>query len=348
MSGKNIISIIIPIYNVQKLLDRCIESVVCQTYSNLEIILVDDGSSDNSYHVCESYGQKDERIKILKQVNSGASSARNKGLAVAVGEYVCFIDSDDYVEKEYLSSFLVPGLYMNESLLVIQDIRCIAGTSSFLLSYVRSGTGIADAFYGGQIIQYGFPVGKLFNRRIIQENSLSFNVNIHYSEDMVFLLSYINCIEEVYFTCSSCYNYMIDNVGSLSKKYQAYESEILCFTLARGYYDLIAKNHAFPELKIAEDYSILVKFLVRSIKAMYRIDNLMNLENRIKTLKKHIGNGDMQLVINHFIPELWLDKVLIILLRTNRVGVIDLYLRFIFLLRYRFFFFWKNIRGFIK
>lgn len=81
---------------------------------------------------------------------------------------------------------------------------------------------------------------------------------------------------------------------------------------------------------------------------MYRIDNLMNLENRIKTLKKHIGNGDMQLVINHFIPELWLDKVLIILLRTNRVGVIDLYLRFIFLLRYRFFFFWKNIRGFIK
>ena len=226
-----LLTVAIPCYNSSEYMDKSIRSAISGG-DRVEVVVVDDGSSDNSYHVCESYGQKDERIKILKQVNSGASSARNKGLAVAVGEYVCFIDSDDYVEKEYLSSFLVPGLYMNESLLVIQDIRCIAGTSSFLLSYVRSGTGIADAFYGGQIIQYGFPVGKLFNRRIIQENSLSFNVNIHYSEDMVFLLSYINCIEEVYFTCSSCYNYMIDNVGSLSKKYQAYESEILCFTLA--------------------------------------------------------------------------------------------------------------------
>lgn len=343
-----LISVIIPIYNAEKYLDRCINSILMQEYKNYELILVDDGSSDNSYCICEFYHQKDIRIKIQKQVNLGASSARNRGLSVAQGEYICFVDSDDYIEKDYLSSFLVPELCINKNLLVIQDVRCITKDSSFLLSYIKHGTSIADAFYKGQIIQYGFPVGKLFNRRIIQENSLSFNISIHYSEDMVFLLNYMKYMENVYFTCSSSYNYVIDNIGSLSKKYQAYESEILCFATAREYYDLIAKKNTFSGSKIAEDYSVLVKFLMRSIKAMYRVDHLIKFKNRIENLEKHVENGDLQLIIHYFHPELWTDKLFIILLRTSKIRVVDWYLRVIFLLRYRFFFLWKNIRRYIK
>ena len=92
------VSVIIPVYNVEKYLRRCLDSVVGQTYKDLEIILVDDGSTDGSTEICEEYAKKDSRIRFLRKQNGGLSSARNAGLLVATGEYVTFVDSDDYIE----------------------------------------------------------------------------------------------------------------------------------------------------------------------------------------------------------------------------------------------------------
>lgn len=100
MSCKKLISIIIPIYNVEKWLDRCIESVVCQTYSNLEIILVDDGSPDNCPCMCDRWEKRDSRIKVIHKRNGGLSDARNEGLKIATGEYIGFVDSDDWIAPE--------------------------------------------------------------------------------------------------------------------------------------------------------------------------------------------------------------------------------------------------------
>ena len=91
------ISVIIPIYNVEKYLKRCIESIIKQTYSNLEIILVDDGSPDGCAKICDEYKNKDERIVVIHKKNGGLSDARNAGLKVATGEIISYIDSDDYV-----------------------------------------------------------------------------------------------------------------------------------------------------------------------------------------------------------------------------------------------------------
>lgn len=101
---KNIekISVIIPMYKVEKYLKKCIESVIKQTYTNLEIILVDDGSPDNCGEICEEYKKKDSRIKVIHKENGGLSDARNKGIDVATGKYVTFIDSDDFIEKNYV------------------------------------------------------------------------------------------------------------------------------------------------------------------------------------------------------------------------------------------------------
>ena len=96
----NLISIIIPIYNVEQVLKRCIDSVINQTYKNLEIILVDDGSTDNSGKICDEYVLKDKRIKVIHKENGGVSSARNAGLDVVTGEYIGFVDSDDYIERD--------------------------------------------------------------------------------------------------------------------------------------------------------------------------------------------------------------------------------------------------------
>lgn len=97
---QSIISVIIPVYNVEMWLKRCIESVINQTYTNIEIILVDDGSTDKSGLICDSYKSKDQRIKVIHKTNGGLSDARNAGIAIALGEYIGFVDSDDWIEPE--------------------------------------------------------------------------------------------------------------------------------------------------------------------------------------------------------------------------------------------------------
>lgn len=100
--NKELISIVVPIYNVEKYLVKCIESLLKQTYTNLEIILVNDGSTDNSLSLCEEYRKKDNRIKIINKKNGGLSDARNKGIDVATGKYIAFVDSDDYIECDMI------------------------------------------------------------------------------------------------------------------------------------------------------------------------------------------------------------------------------------------------------
>ena len=98
-----LISIVVPVYNVSQYLERCIQSVIYQTYENLDIILIDDGSTDNSGLICDKYAKIDKRIRVLHQQNSGLSAARNAGIEIAKGKYITFIDSDDYVDSDYVS-----------------------------------------------------------------------------------------------------------------------------------------------------------------------------------------------------------------------------------------------------
>ena len=107
---KDLISVIIPVYNVDKYLERCIDSVIVQTYSNLEIILVDDGSNDDSGIICDRYAKFDDRIKVIHKKNGGVSSARNEGIKYCNGKYIGFVDSDDYIDStmyEYLYNLLI-------------------------------------------------------------------------------------------------------------------------------------------------------------------------------------------------------------------------------------------------
>lgn len=99
---EELISVILPIYNVEKYLEKCLKSVINQTYKNLEIILVDDGSKDNSPQICDEYAVKDKRIVVIHKSNGGLSDARNAGIEIAKGKYMTLIDSDDYVEKDYV------------------------------------------------------------------------------------------------------------------------------------------------------------------------------------------------------------------------------------------------------
>lgn len=101
---KDLISIIVPVYNVEEYLEKCIDSILNQTYKNLEIILIDDGSSDNSANICDQYEKKDSRVKVIHKKNSGMSDARNTGMKIANGEYIGFVDSDDYIKQDMIEN----------------------------------------------------------------------------------------------------------------------------------------------------------------------------------------------------------------------------------------------------
>ena len=113
------VSVIIPVYNVEKYLPQCIDSILAQTFTDFELILVNDGSKDCSGNICDEYAQKDSRIVVIHKENGGASSARNRGLDIAKGEWISFIDSDDYVTPNYLSN-LISEAQANCASLVIQ------------------------------------------------------------------------------------------------------------------------------------------------------------------------------------------------------------------------------------
>ena len=100
------VSVIVPVYNTEKYLHRCIESILDQTYKMLELILIDDGSTDSSGIICDEVAQKDTRVKVLHKKNEGAGEARNCGINIAQGEYICFVDSDDYISSRYIEIML--------------------------------------------------------------------------------------------------------------------------------------------------------------------------------------------------------------------------------------------------
>ncbi len=106
IDNSKLVSIIVPVYNVEKFLDHCVETLVNQTYSNIQLILVDDGSTDSSGMICDEWKNKDSRIEVFHQKNQGVSVARNNGIAVAQGDYLCFVDSDDFVTKGYVEDFV--------------------------------------------------------------------------------------------------------------------------------------------------------------------------------------------------------------------------------------------------
>ena len=111
---EKLVSIIVPVYNVEKYLSKCIDSILAQTYKNLEIILVDDGSKDNSGTICDEYSKKDKRIKIIHKPNGGISDVRNHGLKIATGDYIGFVDSDDYIAEDMFET-LVSLLEKNDA-----------------------------------------------------------------------------------------------------------------------------------------------------------------------------------------------------------------------------------------
>lgn len=141
------ISIIIPVYQAEKYLYRCLDSILTQSYSRLEVILIDDGSRDRSPQICDEYAKKDSRVKVIHKKNGGAASARNSGIDVATGEYIGFVDSDDWIEKDTYKK-IVQVIEQHEPELLLWDYNKInVGNSYQVTQPIREGMYTKEQMY---------------------------------------------------------------------------------------------------------------------------------------------------------------------------------------------------------
>lgn len=189
------VSIIVPVYNAQNSLERCLMSIIRQGYQQWELILVDDGSQDESLAICKRYSNMDSRIQVIHTDNCGVSSARNTGIENAQGEYIVFVDSDDMIHPDFLSECLSN----KEDLIVTNYIKPSKIDS---LHYKEDHPELIFQQRGVRTVW-----GKVFVRKIIEEHHIRFDTNIRYGEDTIFVLQYCLHIKTIAYVFQHLYEY---------------------------------------------------------------------------------------------------------------------------------------------
>ena len=207
---KDLISVIIPVYNVEKYLSRCLESVVTQSYRNIEIILVNDGSTDGSPRMCDEWSERDSRIRVFHKENGGASSARNIAISNLAEEskYIIFIDSDDYIYPNTIE--LLYDAVRSDNYDFVSNYSCVQTIDlkkdhEVFLKYITT------------VYSYG-PVEKIYRTDLIKDNGLEFNVELKTAEDALFIRQYLRYCQKIKLINEELYFYFQENVNSLTKK----------------------------------------------------------------------------------------------------------------------------------
>ena len=214
-----IVSIIIPVYNAEKNIERCIESVLKQDYENFELILMNDGSKDSSGKICDEYAAKDGRIRIVHKENSGVSDTRNKAIDMAKGKYLQFIDSDDWITTD-ATRLMVHMAEENNCEMVITDFYRVIGERLAHKGDIHEDGLLTREEFALYMMEdpadfyYGVLWNKLYRRDIVEKYKLRMDENISWCEDFIFNMEYIRHIEHVYALHVPIY-YYVKTPGSL-------------------------------------------------------------------------------------------------------------------------------------
>lgn len=215
-------SVIIPVYNAEKTLHRCVDSLLNQNYSDMELILVNDGSPDRSLDICNEYKNRDARVQVIDKPNGGVSTARNVGLDAAVGEYVLFVDSDDYVSENYFQMLDELGANRNDDFLMFSySVTDGKSVQPKIAEPFKSDCAEENVprfcwmLYTKTINQ---PWSKRYVRKIIKDNRIQFPENLYIGEDKCFNLQYATHCSSILISPELLYYVSVENDQSLSRK----------------------------------------------------------------------------------------------------------------------------------
>lgn len=212
------LSIVVPVYNVRAYLPQCLESLIGQTYRNLEIICVDDGSTDGSGAILDEYAAKDDRIKVIHQENAGVSAARNRGLDFAVGEYVTFVDGDDWIERDGYEKAMVGAM---ENVDIIHFGTCLDSwgeteeakkLQQWFSCQLPDGIQPLPVLYG---VMNSNVTNKLYRRALIEKYGIRFPEHVAYAEDLAFHYFFVSVAQRVYTLGDKIYHYVFRGTSAI-------------------------------------------------------------------------------------------------------------------------------------
>lgn len=273
--NSKVISVIVPVYNVEMYLDRCVDSIVHQTYQELEIILVDDGSTDNSSVLCDSWALKDSRISVIHKKNGGLSDTRNTGLKVATGEYVSFVDSDDYIEPTMYSEMIACMEECGANIAccgrkIVKDGKCLQiRFTADEIKIFSDEEAIREIFLNRYMNEAAWD--KIYRRRLFDD--VVFPVG-EINEDIVIMPTLMNRSKRIAHIGKSFYNYCQDGVSITRSGYTEKKRVILNHLEMTKQY--IEQNY----INLIPDFKIL--------QARYTLSTLYLFENDIKTKKQYV------------------------------------------------------------
>lgn len=253
-----LVSIIVPIYNVQQYIHRCLDSIINQTYKNIEIILVDDGSPDRCGEICDEISLKDSRIKVIHKINGGLSDARNVGLDNATGDYICFIDSDDYIEYDYIESMLNKAIKYSADL-VVSNFKYVYEDGSYKDYIFNYDDALIDSKKAMDILvsnQEYLPLvvawSKLYSKNLFDDIRFKKGI-IHEDEEIAHKI--LDKSANILLTNKVLYNY-VQRSGSIMSEASVLKSIIICDILEERYNFLLEKEYDEMICKVAFDLKI--------------------------------------------------------------------------------------------
>ena len=283
-----IISIIVPVYNAEKHLDKCINSILNQTFRDFELILVNDGSTDNSKVICENYSRKDKRVKVISKKNEGVSIARNKGIDVARGKYIMFADSDDWINRDMMEN-MFKGIQSVD--LVVCGTNIISNekveTSNLVnkLALDKKSTGQCIKYIIDEV-QHRCVWNKIYKTQIIKDNNLKFFDDVKCGEDSIFNFMYFEKINSIKVISEAYYNYNRIVEDSINLRYLP----------DRVKYENLMLNHLISMLKqfnIYQDNEVLLnnyqfEGIFMSLSSINHKECKMNIYRRYKFIYEMI------------------------------------------------------------
>ena len=215
-----LISVIVPIYNTAAYLARAVESIRAQTHKNLEIILINDGSTDSSGQVCNDFAKKDSRVKVIHQNNAGVSAARNAGLDAASGQWVGFVDSDDYINAEMFEKLLKAAAGNGKDISVCGYTKIHLDGSVETQAHYNLPASLSKEDALEQVLRpnvfEGFTWNKLFKRSLLEKHkNIRFDLSLHICEDLLFVVRLLLCSEGVSYVPQPLYNYCLHESGAV-------------------------------------------------------------------------------------------------------------------------------------
>lgn len=308
MIEKSKVSVIVPIYNVEKYLDDCVESILAQDYSNLEIILIDDGSKDNSGTIADRYKEIDERVIVVHKQNGGVAAARNTGIKLATGEFLTFVDADDWIAVDYVSHLLyLQELYDSDVCMTTRHFVLDSDSQASNVSISKISNEEAAVLLLDPKIMIG-TYNKLYRRSFIKKNSLLQNEQLFSGEGLHYMITAVQRANHVTISNKRIYYYRRNVSESATTRFN-----INMFTNNELALDYIKKDQIINYKPFDEMLAYFrVQLLIGGVSAIYNNSKENTYPNELKRWKQIIRQDGLMLVIHSNIPFKFKLKIVLV------------------------------------